>query len=43
MTVFLVGILEGSIEPLASGYPRPEDLVFHPDPPGRRPWGRFRG
>jgi hypothetical protein len=36
MTDFLVGVLEGKIRPLASGYPRPECFVFHPYQSDRR-------
>jgi hypothetical protein len=32
MTGFLLEVLEGRIKPLASGYPGPEDFVFHPYP-----------
>jgi hypothetical protein len=43
MTEFLVGILEGRIEPLASGYPSPEVFVFYPYPRLERPWWRIWG
>ncbi len=43
MTEFLVGILEGRIEPLASGYSRPDHFVFQPYPSGKRPWWRVWG